>query len=193
MFKTLGDVSPPRWIGNTLSVCVYTHTHSVGDSLRRRDVTQWFKMRQYPDLTVFWNFGKAIKAVLTATKICVHRNTLTSFFISIVSCQWKREREHEELRKLYGLLMWWQSPVKFPSHNKYRSFGQAQKQRKHTTVYVGQMDRSRDLSNILVSAMAVNDEVIKAEVQEEIGSTTEVSILSSWQEEADWRLVSHID
>ena len=41
--------------------------------------------------------------------------------------------------------------------------------------------------------MAVNDEVIKAQVQEEIGSTTEVSIPSSWQEEADCRLVSHID
>ena len=41
--------------------------------------------------------------------------------------------------------------------------------------------------------MLVNDEVIKTQVQEQIGSITEVSILSSWQDEADCRLVSHID
>ena len=51
----------------------------------------------------------------------------------------------------------------------------------------------RDLCNILVSAMLVNDEVIKEQVQEAVGSITEVSILSSWQDEADCRLVSHID
>ena len=41
--------------------------------------------------------------------------------------------------------------------------------------------------------MLVNDEVIKTQVQERIGLITEVSILSSWQDEADCRLVSHID
>ena len=41
--------------------------------------------------------------------------------------------------------------------------------------------------------MLVNDEVIKIQVQERIGSITDVSILSSWQNEADCRLVSHID
>ena len=45
------------------------------------------KMKHDPDLTVFGNFGKAIKAALTATKKFVDLNTLTSFFISIVSCQ----------------------------------------------------------------------------------------------------------
>ena len=49
----------------------------------------------------------------------------------------------------------------------------------------------RDLSNI--PAMLVNNEVIKTQVQERIGSITEVSILSSWQGKADCRLVSHID
>ena len=34
---------------------IHTHTPSVGDSLRRRDVTKWFKMRQYPDLTCLKN------------------------------------------------------------------------------------------------------------------------------------------
>ena len=41
--------------------------------------------------------------------------------------------------------------------------------------------------------MAVNDEVIKAQVQEEIESTNEVPILYNWQEEANCRLVSHLD
>ena len=41
--------------------------------------------------------------------------------------------------------------------------------------------------------MLVNDEVIKTQVQERIGSITEVSIFSSWQGKADCRLVYHID
>ena len=41
--------------------------------------------------------------------------------------------------------------------------------------------------------MLVNDEVIKEQVQKGIGSITKVPILSSWQDEADCRLVSHID
>ena len=44
-----------------------------------------------------------------------------------------------------------------------------------------------DLSNILVSAMLVSDENIKAQVQEEIGTTTEGPILYSWEDEADCR------
>ena len=35
---------------------------------------------------------------------------------------------------------------------------------------------------VFVSSMAVSNKVIKAQVQEEIGSTDEVTILSSWQE-----------
>ena len=41
--------------------------------------------------------------------------------------------------------------------------------------------------------MLVNDEVIKTQVQERIGLITEVSIPASWQDEAECRLVSHID
>ena len=94
LIKRCQDPTTSRRRGEstTLGVCVYiydiyTHTPSVGDSLRRWDVTQWFKMRQYPDLTVFGNFGKAIKAVLTATIMFVDLNTLTPFFISILSCR----------------------------------------------------------------------------------------------------------
>ena len=41
--------------------------------------------------------------------------------------------------------------------------------------------------------MLVSDENIKAQVQEEMGTTTEVPILYSWEDEADCRFVSHID
>ena len=41
--------------------------------------------------------------------------------------------------------------------------------------------------------MLVNDEVIKTQAQERIRSITEVSILSSWKDEADCRLFPHID
>ena len=53
----------------------------------------------------------------------------------------------------------------------------------------------RDLSNILVSALLVNDEVIKTQVayRRRLGSLTGVPILSSWQEKACCRFVSHID
>lgn len=49
----------------------------------------------------------------------------------------------------------------------------------------------RDLSNIVVSGMVANDE-IKAQFKVQPGSAVDVPTCSSWQEEADCRLICHI-
>ena len=45
----------------------------------------------------------------------------------------------------------------------------------------------------VVSGLTVNNEIVKAQRQEQLGCATDETLLSTWEEEADSRLLSHID
>ena len=49
-----------------------------------------------------------------------------------------------------------------------------------------------NLDKVVLSGMVVNNEIVIAQMQEQLGCATE-SLLSTWEEEADSRLLSHID
>ena len=50
----------------------------------------------------------------------------------------------------------------------------------------------RDMKNVVLTGMVVNEELIPAKLKKGQSAEVDVSILNNWQEEADCRIISHV-
>ena len=98
-------------------------------------------MRQYPDLTGFGYFGKAIKAVLTAAKNVCRSDYTHLVFYSYCELSVKEGERARRVEKAIGIIGVMAIAEEIPIQQQIQKFwASSKKQRKHTTV--GQIGRS---------------------------------------------------
>ena len=150
------------------------------------------KMRQYPNLSIFQNFGQAIDTVINyARRICQSEciHLVFDSYCELSVKEGERARRAEEAGGAIDVVAMTET-VPIPQQmNKFW----ASSTNKESLQILARNMALRDCNNIVVSGMVVNNEVTKAQFQAEPGSAAvDVPTCSSRQEEADCRLISHI-
>ena len=110
MFKTLVNVSPPKCIGNTRSVCIglyktYTHTLRVlpfTSAAERYPVVKDETISRLDWIWVFWESHQSSSDC--CKKMFVDLTTLTSFFYSYCELSVKEGERARRVEKAIGII-----------------------------------------------------------------------------------------
>ena len=152
-------------------------------------------IRQSSTLSIFDNFGGAIKAVLRrACQICPSLEMAHVFFDSYKEKSIKDEERLQRAGEHNPIdLMVMDESVPIPY--QIGKFWASSMNKENLQKKIARMVALRDLGNVVVSGRIVDDEIIQAQGKLD-GSpvATELSTLSNnWIEEADCRTIIHVD
>jgi hypothetical protein len=149
------------------------------------------KIRQYPNLSTFQNFGQAITLVLASAKNICQCECAHFVFDSYCELSVKEGERARRAEEAGGTIDVVSMAEAVPIPQQMEKFWASSKNKEGIQLLARNI-ALRELSDIVVSGMVVDDEVITAKYQEQPGSAVDVPNCSSWQEEADCRLISHI-
>ena len=147
------------------------------------------KIRQYPNLSIFHNFGTAIKVMLNSAQ-SVSDSELFQLVcdsykeLSVKDCE--RIRRAAESKPIE--LTYIDESVPLPQQmDKFwsSSCNKTNIQKMGTSIAL------RDIPYVVISGMVIDDELKYAQIKE-LGNISDVPELSSWVEEADDRIIPHI-
>ena len=128
-----------------------------------------------------------LKLPLVLQSISVNQIIYTFFLIHILNYQSKTGRGHVEQRMLGDEL-----DELTPIPKQIKKFWASSKNKENIQLLARKM-ALLNLDKVVLSGMVVNNEIVKAQRQEWLGYATDESLLSTWEEEADSRLLCHID
>lgn len=149
------------------------------------------KIRQYPNLSNFQNFGQAISAVLVYAKTICQSERVHLVFDSYCELSVKEGERARRTEESGGTIDVVAMTETVPIPQQMTKFWASSRNKEGLQILARNI-ALRDFSNVVVSGMIVNNDVLKAQFQEQLGSAVDVPSCSNSQEEADGRLICHI-
>ena len=149
------------------------------------------KIRQYRNLSSFTDFGQVIQRTLSATKKVCPADRLHIVFDSYCELSVKKGERICRAADCGGEIDVITLSESVPIPKQVEKFWASGKNKQALQILARTVSL-RDFKNVVVSGMVVNEEILQAMAQEDLGTAINVPELSNWQEEADNRLISHI-
>ena len=166
--------------------------HPVSDLKTHTLLDFMSKTRQYGQLSRFDNIGQVLTNVIVhATDVCASEYSHLLFY-SYFELSLKGGERSRRAESAGGSIEVVNMSEMLPIPQQMEKFWASTKNKQNIQLLARDI-AMRDFSRIVLSGMVVDEEVIPAKVQEHPGADIDEPSLSSWQEEADTRLVSHIN
>ena len=150
------------------------------------------KIRQYPDLSNFQNFGQLIKTSFGAAKHICEPDYIHLVFDSYFELSVKDGGRARRTEDVGGIIKVVAMGELTPIPKQIQKFWASSKAKENIQLLARKMALLY-LEKLVLSGMVVNNEIVKAQMQEQLGCAADESLLPTWGEEADIRLLSHID